>query len=253
MSDTATKPQGSFFGDLKILWHLMVKRARGKTHQERLESFYHGQASGYDSFRSRMLHGRQELFSAIDVVPDSVWIDFGAGTGENAERLGDKLKSIRKGYLVDLCPSLLEVARQRTHERKWHNIEAVCGDATTYVPPEGAVDLVTFSYSLTMIPDWYLAVDHALRLLKPGGQIAVVDFYVSRKYPAEGLKRHGWFSRTVWPTWFASDNVHLNPDHIPYLQSRFETVLLRESRGKLPYIPFLRVPHYNFIGRKRAA
>jgi len=30
------------------------------------------------------------------------------------------------------------------------------------------------------IPDWFLAIDNALRILKPGGIIAVVDFYVSR-------------------------------------------------------------------------
>ncbi len=251
MSDTAPTRRGSFFGDLRILWHLAFKRARGKTHQDRLENFYHGQASGYDSFRSRMLHGRQELFSSLSIAPGSVWIDFGAGTGENAEHLGDKLSQLSKGYLVDLCPSLLEVAKARIEQRQWSNIEAVCGDATAFVPAEQQVDLVSFSYSLTMIPDWFRAIDHALKLLKPGGQIAVVDFYVSRKYPAEGLKKHGWFSRTIWPTWFASDNVHLSADHVPYLQADFDTVLLKESRGKLPYVPFLRVPHYLFVGRKR--
>ena len=34
-----------------------------------------------------------------------------------------------------------------------------------------------------MIPDWFAAVDHAWRLLRPGGTIGVVDFYVGRKHP----------------------------------------------------------------------
>ena len=54
------------------------------------------------------------------------------------------------------------------------------------------MDVVTFSYSLTMIPDWFLAVDHAWRLLRPGGTIGVVDFYVSRKHPDPGWRRHPW-------------------------------------------------------------
>jgi S-adenosylmethionine-diacylgycerolhomoserine-N-methlytransferase len=102
-----------------------------------------------------------------------------------------------------------------------------------------------------MIPDWYLAVDNALRMLKPGGHIGVVDFYVSRKYGDRGAVRHGWATRTFWPAWFANDNVHLSPDHLPYLQSRFDTVCCTETRARVPYLPGVRVPCYRFIGRKR--
>ncbi len=54
----------------------------------------------------------------------------------------------------------------------------------------------------------------------------------------------------MWPLWFGSDNVFLNPDHLPYLLSRFETVSLSQRRGKLPYLPLVRAPHYLFVGRK---
>jgi hypothetical protein len=37
-------------------------------------------------------------------------------------------------------------------------------------------DLVTCSYSLTMIPDWRRAIDVAYALLRDGGQMAVADF-----------------------------------------------------------------------------
>ena len=50
-------------------------------------------------------------------------------------------------------------------------------DATRFRPPEGAADVVTFSYSLTMIPDWFAALENAAAMLKPGGTIGVVDFY----------------------------------------------------------------------------
>ncbi len=104
-----------------------------------------------------------------------------------------------------------------------------------------------------MIPDWFSAIDNALRMLKPGGIIGVVDFYVSRKFPAEGMKRHSWFTRTFWPTWFATDNVFPSSEHLPYLQQRFETQSLREERCKIPYIPLIRMPYYTFVGRKPMA
>ena len=57
----------SLWSDLKILYHLTLAPVRGKSHQDRLESFYTGQAEAYDSFRKRLLQGRQELYSSIPV------------------------------------------------------------------------------------------------------------------------------------------------------------------------------------------
>jgi len=236
--------------DIKTLWHLVFHRNRGNTHQERLESFYSGQAQGYDDFRRRMLHGRREMIQAIPIPPGGVWIDFGAGTGENAEHIGPAISQLSRMYLVDLSTSLLEQAQRRVEHRGWTNVVPVCHDATTFIPEEQQVDVVTFSYSLTMIPDWFRAIDHAFQVLKPGGLIGVVDFYVSRKHPADRQVRHPWSTRTFWPAWFASDNVFLSGDHVPYLKNKFETVQFEERRGKIPYLPLIRAPHYIFIGRK---
>jgi len=236
--------------DLQTLWRLAVTRVQGQSHADRLESFYSAQAGDYDSFRRRLLHGRDRLIEALPQPAGGVWIDFGAGTGENAERFGDRLRSFDQVYLVDLCPSLLHVARQRIDANSWENVAAVEADATSWQPTAECVDLVTFSYSLTMIPDWFAAIDHAFNLLKPGGTIAVTDFYVSRKHVGERSRRHGWWTRHGWPTWFASDNVFLNPDHLPFLRSRFEEQSLDEADGSIPYLPLVRVPYYVFVGRK---
>jgi len=112
--------------------------------------------------------------------------------------------------------------------------------------------VVTFSYSLTMIPDWFAAIENALSILKPGGTIGVVDFYVSRKYAASGLTRHGWWTRTFWPSWFSLDNVFPSPDHVPFLHRHFDVLHFEEHRAKVPYLPGARVPYYLFVGRKRA-
>jgi S-adenosylmethionine-diacylgycerolhomoserine-N-methlytransferase len=242
----------SFRNDLRTLWNLAMHRTSGATHQERLDSFYSGQATGYDDFRRRMLHGRREMIQSIPVPEGGVWVDLGAGTGENAEHLGDRLASLGRMYQVDLSTALLEQARRRVDHHGWTNVTPVSHDATMFVPPEGLADVVTFSYSLTMIPDWFRAIDQARAILKPGGTIGIVDFYVSRKYPAEGLARHGWATRSFWPVWFASDNVFLSGDHVPYLRNAFDTVRLEEQRGSIPYLPLVRVPHYIVIGRKPA-
>jgi betaine lipid synthase len=86
-------------------------------------------------------------------------------------------------YLVDLSPSLCEVARKRFERLGWKNVTVLCQDARSFSLPEkdlapqsaDGVDLITMSYSLSMIPGEYhimaqrmLFADH-IRLLQRGG------------------------------------------------------------------------------------
>jgi S-adenosylmethionine-diacylgycerolhomoserine-N-methlytransferase len=238
---------------LKTLYHLTLSPIRGETHQERLDSFYAGQAEGYDAFRKKMLHGREGLFERLPVVPGSSWVDIGAGTARNGELFGPKLGDFGQAVFVDLSKSLLEVADKRIAAEKWTNARTLLCDATRLDLPSESADLVTFTYSLTMIPDWFAAIDEAVRVLRPGGTLGVVDFYVSRRYPADGLRRHSYAARNFWPVWFGTDNVHPSPDHLPYLQRKLETVTLDEHHGKLPLVPLVRAPYYQFVGRKPVA
>lgn len=234
----------SLLSDLRVLYHIVAKPVRGKDHAARLESFYSGQAEAYDDFRRRLLLGREAMYRSIPVPEGGVWVDLGGGTGANLEPISGELPKARKVYLVDLCGSLLAVARKRCEARGWKNVEPVSAHATTFRPAAGEADVVTFSYSLTMIPDWFAAIDNALAMLRPGGTIGVTDFFVARKYPAEGRTRHSWFTRTFWPVWFGSDNVFVSPDHLPYLQRNFRTVRVEEHRAKVPYMLLVRAVLY---------
>lgn len=68
-------------------------------------------------------------------------------------------------YLVDLSPSLCDVARQRFQRLGWKNVTVICQDARSFQLPQRQVDpktpggatsdqtdLITMSYSLSMIP-----------------------------------------------------------------------------------------------------
>jgi len=234
--------------DLRVLWYLLLGPIRGTSHAERLNSFYAGQAADYDAFRARLLKGRGELLQSLPAPTGGVWVDMGGGTGANLEA-APWLSSCRRVVVADLCQPLLDVCRERVQHRGWSQVEPVLADVTTYDPGE-PVDLVTFSYSLTMIPDWFRAVERARAMLAPGGVIGIVDFYVSRKYVPANRVRHGWLTRSLIPVWFATDNVHPSRDHLPYLESRFETVRLDEDRAAIPYVPLLKAPYYRFVGRK---
>lgn len=233
---------------LKTLYHLTLSPIRGETHQQRLDSFYGAQAEHYDATRRKMLHGREELFASLPVGGE--WLDLGSGTGRNADLFGPRLAEFSGVRLVDLSESLLAIADRRVAEQGWTNARTVHADVTQLDIPDDSIDLVTFTYSLTMIPDWFAAIAEARRVLKPGGAIGVVDFYIARKYPAEERSKHSFFTRSFWPVWFASDNVHPSADHLPYLSSQFQVVSVDERFGKLPWLPVIRTPYYRFVGKK---
>lgn len=113
--------------------------------------------------------------------PRRIWVDIGGGTGWNIEAMSQFVnveEFFSSVYLVDFSPSLCEVARKRFARLGWKNVKVVCQDARTFrledheahigssdefalpasatydddeTPSSGGADLLTMSYSLSMI------------------------------------------------------------------------------------------------------
>ncbi|RYP52077.1 hypothetical protein DL769_010727 [Monosporascus sp. CRB-8-3] len=210
-----------------------------------------------------------------------IWIDVGGGTGWNIEAMSQYIDVPRffdSVYLVDFSPSLCEVARKRFARLGWRNVKVVCQDARKFRledhepvcqrgrtpsspdfgyftsqnrPKHGGADLITMSYSLSMIPDYYSVIDSLPYLLASSGILGVVDFYVQsqvdvsfRNYTGGVVNRHvNFLGRTFWRAWFDIDRVALEPGRRDYLEYRFGTVLNVNSRnyvlGAIPYYIWL--------------
>ena len=183
----------------------LLRGARGDSHAERLESFYEKQASDYDSFRAKLLHGREDLAMQLALPADARVAEFGGGTGHSLTCFGtERLQHMAQYDLIDLCPSLLAVARDRVMDQGWGEVVRCHeADVTTWQASE-PLDAIVCSYSLSMVPDWWAAIDNAYAQLKPGGKLAIVDFYLSRKHVPAG-PRASWalyaalLADLVWP------------------------------------------------------
>ncbi|GME94735.1 unnamed protein product [Ambrosiozyma monospora] len=162
------------------------------------------------------------------------------------------LKNFKAVYVVDLSPSLLEVAKERFAARGWNNVHCMLADACTFTIPHESADLITFSYSLSMIPTFHSAIDHVQTMLDKDGVIACVDFGVQSKVTTVGRvdtlgglqNRHiPWVFRTFWRAWFEADRVFLDPARRDYLEYRFGTLkslnLSNDTLGKIPYYIWL--------------
>ena len=223
--------------ELGTLWQLLRGMPRSGNHAQRLERFYSPQAGDYDRFRERLLPGRTELLRWLRPAPGEAVVELGAGTGSNPASLGADLAGLKQLTLVDLCPALLDRARQRWQDSE--NVAVIAADACSW-RPAAPVDAVYFSYALTMIPDWRAAMSNALAMLRPGGRLAVVDFTVRSTQAA--------VARAFWQAWFGHDGVHLDAGHPATLCRLLPRHELREFRARVPYLPGLTVPYYLFLG-----
>ena len=264
--------------------------------QDALESFYKSQASVYDATRNRLLQGRHEMLALVaaqvkhrqstgQINEKPIWVDIGGGTGWNIEQMQSQLdvpSIFHAVYLVDLSTSLCDVARERFRRLGWNNVHVICQDARIFRlsdyeagieesnrdfsigrsvydedthDPVGA-DLLTMSYSLSMIPEFHPAIDSVANLLASSGIIGVVDFYVqnqiefqSRNYIGGVIDRHCmWISRVFWRTWFELDRVNLEAARRDYMEYKFGTIISTNRRCQ---VLGFRIPYYIFVGCTR--
>lgn len=230
---------------LKSIW--LSSLARSGDHQTRLEKFYGPQAAQYDGFRSKFLWGREPLLAscAARLAERKVWVDLGGGTGENVLLMAKfmDLGEFDRIYVVDLCPSLCGVARKKLEHLP--NVRVVEADATDFAPAEETVSLVTFSYSLSMIPPFHAAVDRAVSYLHPeNGILGVADFFVSNKFDSLPLRQHSYLRRVFWQSIFDQDGIYLGPERRNYLDHCLSRVWEYNDEGSIPYVPLLRAPYY---------
>lgn len=220
---------------------------------------------GYDNFRENFLHARADLMQSVPVkkAGKNVWIDVGGGTARNLEFMpADVIKKYFSAiYVVDVSPSLLEIAQRRVNAMGLgHIVHIVEHDFTassifkTISGQEGKVDLITFSYSLSMIPDKVGALNNAMRFLKPDGQgvLGVADFFLSGGEEEETLpffmsilrKIEALFQRK----WFEQDHVHLlSPALISRIARSTDCVWDERFRGGVPLLPVLRPFHGAYV------
>ncbi|CAO3633981.1 unnamed protein product [Cunninghamella blakesleeana] len=223
----------------------------------------------YDQSRGALLRGRRTMLKlcaaqlkaqiANGANRKPIWVDLGGGTGWNIEQMHQSfpIEQFEHVYLIDLTPSLCEVAKKRFQQRGWNNVTVLCQDASAFqtdTPIDGRVQLVTMSYSLSMMDMYYPVVDRIQSLLSPEGIVGVCDFYVSgRTIPSNGIvaqhkRKCNWLTRYFWQMWFEFDHIHLAPGRRDYLEYKFGTIksLNRSNHFIVPYL--IQIPYYIWLG-----
>mmetsp|Transcript_51 Transcript_51/g.99 ORF Transcript_51/g.99 Transcript_51/m.99 type:complete len:706 (-) Transcript_51:255-2372(-) len=201
----------------KMILHPLTA-GKVKAHGDKMSSFYASQAKGYDAVRENMLVARPQMMSSFGIIKEGhTWLDVGGGTGRNLHYLRAQLDSFERIVVLDICAELLAIgevnARKSFTPEQVERISWVCLDINApnvraLLAPhlrddlQRGFDTITFSYSLSMIPQWEQALQSAKSLLSAEGRLIVADFDT---FTEQGNSTKDWILRT----WYAQDGVRI--------------------------------------------
>lgn len=109
---------------------------------------------------------------ALRLVPPIVVADLGAGEGLISQLIARRAKQV---WCIDNSPRMVEVGTELAQKNGLANLTYKLGDIESVPLAEQSVDLAILSQALHHAAHPQTAVNEAFRILRPGGQLVVVD------------------------------------------------------------------------------
>jgi S-adenosylmethionine-diacylgycerolhomoserine-N-methlytransferase len=144
-------------------------------HAALMDEVYRGQRHIYDFTRKYYLFGRDTLIAGLAARPGMRVLEVACGTGRNLAKIGKAWPGSHL-YGLDISSEMLKSARAALGAQARLGEGDACAFDAQALLGEPAFERIVLSYSLSMIPDWQGALDHAAGQLAPGGALHVVDF-----------------------------------------------------------------------------
>src|SRR3569832_1103437 len=153
-------------------------------------------------FGKVFVQGRQSTIAVADRIGGRV-LDVGVGTGLS---LSDYSRTT-KLCGVDIYEPMLRKAQERVRAQRLVNVETLAVmDAKNLAIPDSFFDAVVAQYVLTAVPDPEATLDDFIRVLKPGGELILVNHIGAVSGPrrlfelafAPIARRLGWRPEFPW-------------------------------------------------------
>jgi ubiquinone/menaquinone biosynthesis C-methylase UbiE/predicted transcriptional regulator len=179
-----------------------VKEARA----ELAAAFFRQNAESWDSIRSLYIDD-DEVRQAIEALwpqrPVADFLDIGTGTGLILDMFADR---VERGIGIDNSREMLAVARVNLEKAGRKNCHVRHADMMQLPLADNTFDLVTFHLVLHYAERPGLALREAVRVLRPGGTVIVIDFTPHHETRLADEHGHHWlgFDDGEIQTWFAA-------------------------------------------------
>jgi phosphatidylethanolamine/phosphatidyl-N-methylethanolamine N-methyltransferase len=178
-----------------------------------VEKAYQRWAPVYDLVFGKVFdHGRQSTIAEADRIGGRV-LDVGVGTGLSLSDYSPTTKICG----VDISEPMLRRAQQRVREERLLNVETLAVmDAKHLAFADNFFDAVVAQYVITAVPDPEATLDDFVRVLKPGGELILVNHIgaesgfrrLSELAFAPLARRLGWRPEFPWGRLVAWEKAH---------------------------------------------
>lgn len=166
-------------------------------------------APRYDTFTRVFSFGMDRRWKttlvgmAADAIPRRGKVaDVATGTGDLAFAIGQARPDVEI-TATDVSSRMLALARARGERDPSHRVTVSAGDLSALPFTPASLDAVTAGYALRNTPDWRASIEELARVIRPGGHLFTLDFYLPRS-PAWRATFLNWLSvagRTVGWWW----------------------------------------------------
>lgn len=179
-------------------------------------------AGVYDAVEALMELGarrwRRELWRLVD---RGRVLELGVGTGKNMPFYPPG----REIVAIDLSARMLERARKRARRLEAH-VRLELADAQTLPYADASFDSVVATFLFCSVPDPRLGLDETRRVLKPGGQLLLLEHVLSERPVIARLMR--WFDPIPVHIWGA----HIDRETVSTVRAAgFERVVAENLLG----------------------
>jgi len=145
-------------------------------HARKASEYFQEIATRWDSIRGLYVDEKdveRAMLSAVEDLDIDYLLDLGTGTGRILEVFSP---CVRRGLGVDLSREMLGVARAKLESADIGNCQVRHGDIYNLGIDAASVDVVTIHHVLHFLDDPGSVVAEAVRTLRPGGRLLIVDF-----------------------------------------------------------------------------
>ena len=136
-------------------------------------------ASGYDVIAFLLSLGQaprlyDEVANKLDIPQGGTVVELGCGPASVVPSILKKHGESLEIIGIDFSSKMIDLANRKKVTHGWRNVQFECMDMYEFSPKE-KVDSVVFCLALTAMPDYKKAIEKAMSILKPGGQLLIID------------------------------------------------------------------------------